>query len=608
MRESGIDEQQIKEYEDLTNNKPTTEQIHERKNELKKLRGIMFFEELKAKRQKKIKSKKFRKIMKRKKEKHIEETEETIQKERVKAEKQRAIERTRLRHSNSSNWTKRMQRIGLSKDAEIKDQLKQQKEIEKNLKKKMGVSESESESENEEEVGETLKEDTGVASMLFMKRAIEKQKKEAQTLKEEMEEFENDLNSKKKKAVDSEYDVVNKHKSKILQKKSKNISELNENISHTVSHKTSFKGNLEVKSSQPEKQLFQVQSFPEIDDKEEEKERIEFSKILNKTQISIDPENKFSLAQEESENEDENQSGDSDGEEVQEEEEIKKPTFTAGNDEEESSEKEEETLQDNPWINSTSNEKSSAKKSPKESVSNPWIVSEGKTKNSKEETTKSKKKNKKEEKVTISNQEDLFKEASKNDEQKGSFDLLDSSNYKQKELVESAFAVDDVAEEFETEREQVLNGDKKEDQDEQTLPGWGSWVGEGVVNRKRKTPSKKEFGPQKDKNQVVKEHCNKRVIKRSSGLPEHAKKYLVTELPHPFNSLSEYKLSMGRNVGVEYNTRSIFKDLIKPDVKVHDGAFIQPIEWDHKKQNLSKKEKEKNKQKRQKRIPKNLKK
>jgi len=54
----------IKEFEDLEMNKLNEAQIAERRTQLSKLRNLLFYQELKWKRQKKIKSKTYRRILK----------------------------------------------------------------------------------------------------------------------------------------------------------------------------------------------------------------------------------------------------------------------------------------------------------------------------------------------------------------------------------------------------------------------------------------------------------------------------------------------------------------------------------------------------------------
>lgn len=66
----------------------------------------------------------------------------------------------------------------------------------------------------------------------------------------------------------------------------------------------------------------------------------------------------------------------------------------------------------------------------------------------------------------------------------GSSDEVDAEE-QQRMTIAQAFADDDVIEEFRQEKADVVEKDKPEDID-LTLPGWGSWGGEGIKVSKRK--------------------------------------------------------------------------------------------------------------------------
>jgi U3 small nucleolar RNA-associated protein 14 len=55
--------------------------------------------------------------------------------------------------------------------------------------------------------------------------------------------------------------------------------------------------------------------------------------------------------------------------------------------------------------------------------------------------------------------------------------------FTQRELVEQAFANDNVVQEFEEEKREAMEEDAPKDQD-LTLPGWGAWGGKGLKDRK----------------------------------------------------------------------------------------------------------------------------
>lgn len=75
-----------------------------------------------------------------------------------------------------------------------------------------------------------------------------------------------------------------------------------------------------------------------------------------------------------------------------------------------------------------------------------------------------------------------------NDDDEPAPTMVATSNklaFSQRELVARAFANDDVLEDFEEEKQAVIDedGDKEEDL---TLPGWGSWGGNGMKKSKKK--------------------------------------------------------------------------------------------------------------------------
>lgn len=58
-----------------------------------------------------------------------------------------------------------------------------------------------------------------------------------------------------------------------------------------------------------------------------------------------------------------------------------------------------------------------------------------------------------------------------------------------------------------------------------------------------------------------------------------ANKFLVKELPHPFNSTSHYERVMDAAVGKEWATLQTHKRLIQPDVLTKAGEIIKPLSF-----------------------------
>jgi U3 small nucleolar RNA-associated protein 14 len=106
-------ESEIVRAQQLEMRKLDPDEVKRREAELSRMRSLLFYHELKLKRVAKIKSKTFRKIRKRAagREKGMagdddEEDEASSKTERLKAEFDRAKERMRLKHGNTSKWAK----------------------------------------------------------------------------------------------------------------------------------------------------------------------------------------------------------------------------------------------------------------------------------------------------------------------------------------------------------------------------------------------------------------------------------------------------------------------------------------------------------------------
>ena len=69
LKQGGIDEDRITEFEELATNELTEEEIEQRRNQLTRMRSLMLYKEKKAKHQKKIKSKRYRKMLRQSKDK-----------------------------------------------------------------------------------------------------------------------------------------------------------------------------------------------------------------------------------------------------------------------------------------------------------------------------------------------------------------------------------------------------------------------------------------------------------------------------------------------------------------------------------------------------------
>jgi len=143
-------------------------------------------------------------------------------------------------------------------------------------------------------------------------------------------------------------------------------------------------------------------------------------------------------------------------------------------------------------------------------------------------------------------------------------------------LAQDIFAgPDELVQEFEQEKNETVaeEGDQIIDN---TLPGWGSWAGEGVSKKAQKRAKGKVLttikGVAKDKRRDAK---LERVIINEKRVKKNDK-YLASELPHPFESRQQYERSLRLPLGPEWTTKSTFQDATKPRVLMKQGV-IRPM-------------------------------
>ncbi|KAI1816557.1 Utp14-domain-containing protein [Poronia punctata] len=146
--------------------------------------------------------------------------------------------------------------------------------------------------------------------------------------------------------------------------------------------------------------------------------------------------------------------------------------------------------------------------------------------------------------------------------------------FREQELIERAFGGLDVFKaEFQAEKEAAM----EEDDDktiETTLPGWGSWVGEGVSKRQK---NQRRFFAKKEgiKPETRKDFKNNRAIINEKRVKKNDK-YLASQLPHQYESRAQYERSLRLPMGPEFLTKQSFQDATKPRVIIKQG-IIAPI-------------------------------
>ncbi|KDO19737.1 hypothetical protein SPRG_15067 [Saprolegnia parasitica CBS 223.65] len=197
----------------LEMNALTTEEVQARQKELAKMRVLMFYEEQKARRVKKIKSKLYHKIRnkqdaKRERSQLRELDPELADQLDLEDAEKRAEERMTLKHNNTSKWVKHQLGRGIQADAgtrqAIHDQLRRGDELRRKMETVANESDLSSDDDSETESNETetqrlqrklakkasalvmeITADAGASKadglhgMKFMQKAVEKQRERA---------------------------------------------------------------------------------------------------------------------------------------------------------------------------------------------------------------------------------------------------------------------------------------------------------------------------------------------------------------------------------------------------------------------------------------------
>jgi len=154
------------------------------------------------------------------------------------------------------------------------------------------------------------------------------------------------------------------------------------------------------------------------------------------------------------------------------------------------------------------------------------------------------------------------------------FDLMANDSKEQRELIERAFSAPNVEEEFEEEKNQLIEKEENKGKEVQVeLPGWGSWSGEGI-----KAKQKKQEKPKEKKKISRKDDTLKNVVINEKKIAQASAKYTLPEVPFPFTSSDQYERSLLNPLGRDWNTENSFRKLIQPSVSTKKGVIIEPLD------------------------------
>ncbi|CAG8630072.1 15839_t:CDS:10, partial [Gigaspora rosea] len=516
LEKSGMKEEDLQKYEDIQLNKLSVDEVAARRSELRRMRELMYREEIKAKRIAKIKSKTFRKIKKKEKEKEklkldqlIEPNQNLAQEERMKLETARAKERMTLKHKNTSKWAKQALKHGRH-DSESRQAIVEQLKRHEDLKRKIHDLGS------DEELDDVSKKAFDELEQYQLKDSADEEPVKARLIDNNLGRMIFGVGTKEKGArsndssnarvsFDQGPDITT---STFDQKNDSEVSLLSEPRSNNDSV------NQQVESQQNDSE--EINPWLQHDTSK----LVTSSKKVNRS-INIKNSNKLDKLSSKLNKQ-------KHGMQMKEDIEIDMNKIMTVHVADNNTKKEVKTAAtDNSAIENVNIESDS--------------------------------------------DDDANAEAIKN-----FVNVKNPTAFTQRELVARAFANDNVVEEFESEKQAIIEEDMPKEIDI-TLPGWGTWGGKGVKPSKNKKkiiakPLPGEGIDVKKRQDAKLKHViiNEKSIKK-------AKKYLSTDIPYPFETREQYERSLRTPVGKEWNTNEVFQKMITPRVVTKMGVVIDPL-------------------------------
>lgn len=588
LRDSGLagpngksEEEQVQAFEELKMNQMPLEEVQARRAELRRARDLLFREEIRAKRINKIKSKSYRKVHRKERERNMQREKDALaaagvddsESEKERQDRRRAEERMGARH-RESRWAKGVKDSGRAKwdeDARggVTEMARRGEDLRRRIKGKQvardddGIVTSESESEEEDDIedGDTrnnrkfqdrlqrLDEDANeidpndkgsrLASMDFMKRAEARRKARNDA---NVESLRRDFAGEETPSEEEGQEVKGR----------KSYGPMKNQTSSTKARQS---------DQNPKKNEFEER--PGSDDEDEEgrdgakDEDVEIVVDNSRIQVKANPVEKPTL-----------------GEKL-----GRTPYENHGASTQEASE--------NPWLTGSKKNSNASRRR----IHNPdagAIISntpEVITVPPPAEKTKPRSALKGARKAEAARQPVQAPKKPSNqsvpaiENPDSENDSDDAANLpfilRNQDLVHQAFAGDEVVANFEEEKRAAVQ-DEDEKVIDNTLPGWGSWIGPGIgkkaLRRNKGKVLTKVPGTAAEKRQDAKLDrviINEKRVKKNS-------KYLASSLPHPFETRQQYERSLRLPVGPEWTTKETFQGMTKPRVLIKPG-IIAPM-------------------------------
>ncbi|GAC94643.1 hypothetical protein PHSY_002216 [Pseudozyma hubeiensis SY62] len=582
LTEGGLTEKQLAAQEDLAMNKLDPSEARARRDELRRMRMLMFRAEQKAKRVSKIKSKTYRKLHRKEKERLKEqmkelasddEDEEDDLEERMKLERDRARERATLKHKNTSKWAKNILagRHGEHNQEarnEIDAQLRRGAELRSKIQgREVGDDSDDSDDDDFDERADDVDDEQVVGDAFDELEALEA-KEEAKRRKDEAE-FEKVGGKKGVYGMKFMKDARERQYAKIRGDVDDFVTEMRDLGAEDEEERddgepvVARKGQSEGASSvyvqgNKGRAMYgttassSVTPAPTVESKKPAQTQHHPSSSAAPASHSIEVAPTPTTTKKPATS--------------------SKPLTTASHDDDDDA--------SNPWLTISSSghaSKLSRKNNTSSHDSSSASKSQLRASKTASKASASKAAVLADEALHISLDSHLA-DGESDDEQPSEIVSKRRANagmtaLEQRDLVSTAFAGDDVVADFAEEKRRVVEEDSSKVVDT-SLPGWGSWTGRGIKSR----PSNPKFhrkiqgidaGQRKDAkmdNVIITEKRDKK-----------QDKFRAKDLPYPYTSLAQYQAAMQQPLGKEWNTRIETKRLNLPRVLKTPGKVIAPV-------------------------------
>ncbi|KAI4301423.1 hypothetical protein L6164_034703 [Bauhinia variegata] len=538
-------------------NEVSVEDEKDRQNRIAKMRSLLFRHEMKAKHVKKIKSKTYHRLLKKDKLKaaslQMEMDPEAAKEFAMKQERRRAEERMTLRHTNQNRWARRILERGLNTQddgtrAAIAEQLQRHAALTRKINSMKDSSSSSDDTSDEDDADgsdddrallekakiktlEVLEEEdavpkSGLLSLPFMRRGLEKRKEAAaEEAKLALEEYDSTLKKLENAGGSEDPEVA------------------------TISGRRVF-GTAKAQILDASNKVKSDKFYGSTDSEDDLEAREHGDMVSNRSNDPQKDVNSDSVV-------------------------ILEDT---------------DTHQESIFKNFNDIIRDAGAKTTYEVAifaSNTWK----KAKNKNEEDTKVNKSPKLIEpaKQDIKDIEMGFGEDNDTDSEGHMVDGVLSSGPKlsyelpsQDELVRQAFAGDDVEDEFEKNKQEILNEENPEPEKPLLLPGWGQWT---HIQQKKGAPSwmlKEHESAERKREEALKKRkdAHLRHVIISEKLDKKAEKLHAKALPYPFTSKEVFEQSIRVPIGPESNPATAIGALNRPEVVKRPGVIINPIAFE----------------------------